>query len=212
MGDIGQEAFGQVVLVDHENQVIGACPKLEAHQEGGQLHRAFSIFLFDRDERLLLQQRAHSKYHFGGLWTNTCCSHPPPGEALQPAAERRLFQEMGLRAPLQSFGALLYRARDRRSGLVEHELDLLLRGVCNEPPEPAPDEVADVRWISAAELRDALLSIGDFTPWFAAALVIQPDLRRWLWKTAEPPRDLLTQVNDRWELCSAEAFDTTIDA
>src|SRR5690606_156320 len=96
-----------VILVDEQDREIGTMEKMEAHRRG-RLHRAFSVFVFDDEKRLLLQQRATHKYHSGGLWTNTCCSHPRPGETAHSAAIRRLGEEMGLQAPLTFAFTFLY--------------------------------------------------------------------------------------------------------
>ena len=112
-----------VILVDENDNPLGVCEKLAAHLEGGRIHRAFSDFIFDTQNRLLLQRRALSKYHFGGLWTNTCCSHPRPGESTLAAAQRRLVEELGFVVPLRELGHFIYRAHDPATGLTEHELD-----------------------------------------------------------------------------------------
>jgi isopentenyl-diphosphate Delta-isomerase len=108
-----------LILVDEQDQPLGTCEKMEAHQKG-LLHRAFSVFLFDRAGRMLLQQRALHKYHSGGLWTNTCCSHPHPGEDTLAAATRRLQEEMGFVAPIKKAFDFMYRA-ELDNGLTEHE-------------------------------------------------------------------------------------------
>src|SRR5687767_11187246 len=96
---------GDLVLVDEHDRPLGTAEKLAAHQRGGTLHRAFSVFLFNDAGRMLLQQRAAGKYHFGGLWTNACCSHPRPGEAVEDAARRRVREELGVDVPLtHAFG------------------------------------------------------------------------------------------------------------
>ncbi|PJE78073.1 Isopentenyl-diphosphate Delta-isomerase [invertebrate metagenome] len=164
-----------VVLVDRLNQAIGKKEKLAAHQTG-ELHRAFSVQLYrdKQDSReYLLQQRAFSKYHSGGLWTNTCCSHPRPGETLQVAATRRLYEEMGIaeRLDFRDSGIFLYKAR-LNNQLTEHELDHVLTvktdaiTIC-----PNPDEVASWRWWTEKELIQAINNRPyDFTVWFPAVL------------------------------------------
>ena len=109
----------QVILVDEHDQELGTAAKLAAHQSG-RLHRAFSIFVFDRHGRTLLQRRAATKYHSAGLWSNTCCSHPRPGEAVEQAAHRRLGEEMGFECVLHRACDFVYRS-DLADGLVEHE-------------------------------------------------------------------------------------------
>lgn len=128
----------QVVLVNERDEAIGTMGKLRAHQEGA-LHRAFSVFLFDEQGRLLLQRRAPGKYHSAGLWTNTCCSHPRPGEAVADAARRRLMEEMGIDADVEHRFTFLYKT-SFDNGLHEHELDHVLFGAFSGEPMPAADE------------------------------------------------------------------------
>ena len=154
-----------VVLVDPGDVVIGVAPKLEAHREGW-LHRAVSVVLFDDDGRLLIQRRADGKYHSGGLWSNTCCGHPLPGESIEEAAKRRLRQELGIGdCRLTSASEFLYYARVN-DGLVEHELDHVLVGEWTGDVRPAPSEVSAVRWIDCATLLGELADWPSrFTPW-----------------------------------------------
>ena len=111
----------EVVLVDEHARETGSTGKLAAHEAGGRLHRAFSVFVFDSGGRLLLQRRAEGKYHFGGLWTNTCCGHPRPGEPVEDAAARRLREEMGISPALTRITGFVYEAFDPESGLTERE-------------------------------------------------------------------------------------------
>jgi isopentenyl-diphosphate delta-isomerase len=158
-----------VVLVDRDDREIGTCPKLEAHKEG-LLHRAVSVFVFDERDRLLLQRRAADKYHSGGLWSNTCCTHPYPGETPLAAAARRLLEEMGLAVQLSAAGSIVYRA-DFGNGLIEHEYDHLFVGRFGGTPRPNPAEVSDWRWIEPDELeRQRSESPGDYTAWLWLAL------------------------------------------
>ena len=160
-----------VVLVDASDRVVGSAPKLEAHRTG-TLHRAFSVFVFDAHGDLLLQQRARRKYHSGGLWTNTCCGHPRPGESTVSAAQRRLREEMGMTCALEVAGSFLYQA-EVGGGLVEHELDHVLVGRSGDEPVPDPGEVAGWRRIPIGDLRHELASTpGRFTAWFAEALAV----------------------------------------
>ena len=114
----------KVILVDENDNQVGLMPKLEAHQKG-LLHRAFSIFIFNSKYELLLQKRASSKYHSGGLWTNTCCSHPREGEDILDAAKRRLFEEMGIETSLRKVHDFIYKA-ELDNDLTEHEFDQIL--------------------------------------------------------------------------------------
>jgi isopentenyl-diphosphate Delta-isomerase len=160
-----------VILVDEDDNLVGSCEKLAAHLAGGQLHRAFSVFVFDAAGRLLLQQRAMEKYHFGGLWTNTCCSHPRPGETTRAAAQRRLTEELGFTVPLTEQGSFLYRAHDPSSGLTEHELDHVFVGHFDSAPTPNPAEVMGWRWQAMDEVEAELMAHPErFTPWFPLAL------------------------------------------
>ena len=154
-----------MVLIDPQDREIGQMEKLEAHREG-RLHRAFSVFVFNERGELLLQQRAATKYHSAGLWTNTCCGHPRPGEALVDAGERRLKEEMGLRIPLRTTFHFTYKA-ELEHGLVEHEIDHVLIGISDHDPRPAPAEASDWRWVDRATLeRELVEHSGLFTAWF----------------------------------------------
>jgi isopentenyl-diphosphate delta-isomerase len=157
-----------VILVDASDREVGQAPKLAAHRQG-ILHRAFSVFLFDTGGRLLLQRRAQGKYHSGGLWSNTCCGHPRPGEGLVDAAQRRLAEEMGVTCALRPVGSFTYRARV--GDLEEHELDHVLVGRHEGDPRPAASEVDAWRWVAPAEAVAELAAGPErFTPWFARAL------------------------------------------
>ncbi|MBB71795.1 MAG: isopentenyl-diphosphate delta-isomerase [Legionellales bacterium] len=162
----------QVILVDEQDQPIGLEEKQKAH-ELALLHRAFSVFLFrevDGERQVLLQQRAQDKYHCGGLWTNTCCSHPREGETVQAAATRRLREEMGITAQLQAKGHFIYQAQFD-NGLTEHELDHVLVGEFNGPVVSNPTEVAATRWLGVVALqKDMLAQPNIYTPWLAQAL------------------------------------------
>ena len=157
----------QVIRVDRRDQVQGYAGKLEVHR-AGLLHRAFSVFVFNAQGHLLLQRRAGCKYHFAGLWSNTCCGHPRPGEMTTRAASRRLEEEFGFTTHLVEFAQLVYRARDPVSTLVEHEYLHVFRGLFPGKLQPNPDEVDAWRWMSVPHLRQRLRESPDaFTPWFA---------------------------------------------
>jgi isopentenyl-diphosphate delta-isomerase len=141
---------GDVILVDDCDREVGVREKLGAHREG-LLHRAFSIFVFDSEKRLLLQKRAAAKYHSGGLWSNTCCGHPRPGETTVAAARRRLREEMNFDCELREAFAFVYRAEV--GALVEHEYDHVFVGVYDGEPAPDESEVEEWRHVSMAELR-----------------------------------------------------------
>nr|MDP2191058.1 isopentenyl-diphosphate Delta-isomerase [Rhodoferax sp.] len=134
-----------VILVDRNNRELGYEGKMEAHRDG-KLHRAFSVFVLDNRDRLLLQRRAFTKYHSGGLWTNTCCSHPRPNEAVTDAAHRRLMEEMGFDCPLREIFGFVYRA-ELDNGLIEYEFDHVLIGRYAGEPIPDREEVDDWKWV-----------------------------------------------------------------
>lgn len=141
----------RVVLVDQDDREIGTLPKLEAHRQG-RCHRAVSVFLRDAGGRLLLQRRAAGKYHSPGLWSNTCCSHPRPGEDVLGAAARRLGEEMGLAAGLEHLFSTHYRALVS-DHLIEDEIVHVFGGVAGGPPKPDASEVAGWCWKTPDEVR-----------------------------------------------------------
>lgn len=154
----------EVILVNEQDEMLGTMKKVEAHRRG-VLHRAFSVFLFDDDGRVLLQQRAASKYHSASLWTNTCCSHPRPGEELILGAERRLLEEMGLSTTLDHRFTFTYKA-EVGNGLTEHELDHVFFGRTNDTPKPDPTEVHEWRYVEVHELSAELAAHPErFTAW-----------------------------------------------
>ena len=159
--------YDEVILVDECDTALGVAAKEPAHSGGGQLHRAFSILIYNRAGEMLLQRRAREKYHFAGLWTNACCSHPQLGETLNASARRRLQEEFGFDVELAELFTFIYRAHDYASGLTEHELDHVLRGEFNDTPHPDPAEISDWKWIQpAALLLDLSENPGRYTPWF----------------------------------------------
>lgn len=158
----------QVILVNRDDTPVGVREKRAAHVAGA-LHRAFSIFVFDGHGRTLLQRRARTKYHSGGLWSNTCCSHPRPGEPTHAAAQRRLREEMGFGCALQTAFSFIYRA-DVGGGLVEHEYDHVFIGRFSGDPVPNPGEVEDWRWARPDDVRREMLTHPHrFTHWFHIA-------------------------------------------
>ena len=158
-----------VILVDENDNDIGVMEKLQAHQQG-LLHRAFSIFIFNEKNELLLQQRALSKYHSAGLWTNTCCSHPRPNETVKDAAHRRLFEEMGVSCELQIKTNFIYKT-PFENGLTEHELDYILIGQTSQNPLINKEEVETYKWQSIDEIKkDIILNPNQYTSWFKIAL------------------------------------------
>lgn len=154
-----------VILVDAHDRELGLMEKMEAHRTGA-LHRAFSVFLYNTKGELLLQQRAFDKYHSGGLWTNTCCSHPRFQESLQAAAQRRLKEEMGIETTVVPAFHFIYQT-PFENGLCEHELDHVFTGMFQGEPRINTAEVAAWRWISPeALLMEMELFPDTFTYWF----------------------------------------------
>lgn len=157
-----------VILVDEQDVELGTMEKMEAHRQA-VLHRAFSIFIFNEKNELLLHQRALNKYHSGGLWTNTCCSHPFPGEKTEAAAARRLQEEMGFSAPLQHAFSFVYKA-PFDNGLTEHEFDHVFTGIYEGPVTPDPEEVADYCYKSIGDILHSLQTHPQkYTEWFKIA-------------------------------------------
>lgn len=155
-----------VVLVDTDDREIGTMAKTQAHHEG-KLHRAFSIFIFNSQGRLLLQRRAADKYHSGALWTNSCCSHPRPGEPIAQAATRRLKEELGFACDLSPEFTFTYKA-EVGEGLVEHEFDHVFFGAYDGPVLPDPREVSEVRWMRMNDLADDLSTSPEhYTAWLS---------------------------------------------
>ena len=161
----------KVILLDNAGNSIGEEEKLAAHMHGGQLHLAFSILVFNRRNGLLLQKRAAAKYHFAGLWSNTCCGHPQPHEGLIEAAERRLHEEFGFTVPLHESFRFQYEAHDDNSGLTERELLCVLMGRYDGEPVPNPREIEDWSWQRLDEVtRESERTRGAYTPWFRLIL------------------------------------------
>tara|TARA_B000000609_G_C24008654_1_gene258895 strand:+ start:46 stop:564 length:519 start_codon:yes stop_codon:yes gene_type:complete len=157
-----------VILVDEKDNQVGLMPKLEAHQKG-LLHRAFSVFIFNSDYKLLLQKRASSKYHSGGLWTNTCCSHPRDGEDIIDAANRRLDEEMGIKTSLRKVFDFIYTA-ELDNNLIENEFDHVLYGVYDIDPILNKEEAEDFKWIDMETLKNDIENNTDqYTVWFKIA-------------------------------------------
>ena len=171
---INEQNKQQVILIDENNRVIGTEDKIKAHREG-KLHRAFSIFIFLRKNdkwHLLLQKRHPKKYHSGNLWSNTCCSHPQPGEEIIAAGERRLYEEMGLKIPLKEVGKFRYMAPVGH--LIENEYDYVLVGFATDATIYFnKKEINTIHWISVSDLEKELKRHPEiFTPWLDLALRI----------------------------------------
>jgi isopentenyl-diphosphate Delta-isomerase len=169
-GDGLVELVELVELVDEAGRTVGTIGKLAAHQPPGRLHRAVSVFLLDGRDRLLLQRRALGKYHSGGLWSNTCCSHPRAGERPVEAAARRVVEELGVPGHgLRQVGTVTYRVADPVSGLVEHEFNHLFTGRVLADPRPDPGEIAECAFVALPDL-DRMQAAGGFTAWFPVVL------------------------------------------
>jgi len=154
-----------VILVNEQDKQIGLMPKLEAHQKA-LLHRAFSVFIFNDKNELMLQQRALDKYHSPGLWTNTCCSHQRDGETNIEAGKRRLQEEMGFVVDLQESISFMYKA-PFDNGLTEHEYDHVLLGKYNNEPVINTSEAASWKWMLIEEVKDDIAIHPElYTEWF----------------------------------------------
>lgn len=165
----------QVILVDVHDRQTGVMEKIDAHRKG-VLHRAFSIFIFNSRGEMLLQQRAASKYHSGGLWTNACCSHPAPGEETETAAQRRLKEELGFETPVEKAFDFVYQA-GFDNGLMEHEFDHVFTGQYDGEVIANPAEVMDICYRSITAIRDSIeKEPGLYTSWFRIAF---PKIEHW---------------------------------
>ncbi|APG60052.1 isopentenyl-diphosphate Delta-isomerase [Christiangramia salexigens] len=158
-------AVEKVILVNEKDEQIGLMEKIEAHEKA-LLHRAFSVFVFNDKNELMIQQRALSKYHSPGLWTNTCCSHQREGESNIDAGKRRLQEEMGFSTELKDTISFIYKA-PFDNGLTEHEFDHILIGKFNDEPNLNPDEVAAWKWMSLDDIKKDMVDNPDiYTEWF----------------------------------------------
>lgn len=161
----------QVVLVDAGDNIIGSAGKLEAHQKG-LLHRAFSVLTINSQGEILLQRRALNKYHSPGLWTNTCCSHPQPGEDILVSASSRLREEMGISAELHYAGKFQYEVVFG-NGLTENEIDHVFLSYYDGPVDPDEEEVSAFEWVSPAVLFERMrMAPEEFTFWFPRVLAL----------------------------------------
>jgi isopentenyl-diphosphate Delta-isomerase len=159
----------QVILVNEQDEEVGVMEKIQAHKEG-KLHRAFSIFIFNEKNEMLLQKRAASKYHSPNLWTNACCSHPRPDENIDRAAARRLTEEMGIsNVHLYKKFSFIYNA-PFENGLTEHELDYVFVGRTDNVPMLNEDEVSEYKYASLASITEDLeINPTNYTVWFKIA-------------------------------------------
>jgi len=160
----------QVVLVDEQGNELGLMGKTEAHQKG-LLHKAISIVLFNSKGEMLLQQRAFSKYHWAGIWSNTCCSHPRQGESFKEAASRRLKEELGIETTLHGQFFFIYQAKDEKSGLTEHEYDWVFTGTFDGQFDYNTHEINAIKWITKADLdREMKAHPEQYSFWFSIIL------------------------------------------
>ena len=154
-----------VVLVNKNDKKIGLMPKMEAHKKGA-LHRAFSVFIFNNKNELMIQKRNINKYHSPGLWANTCCSHQKDGESNISAGKRRLLEEMGFCVELNEIGSFIYNV-GVDNGLIEHELDYILVGKYNGNVKINSDEVDNWKWMSLDNIKDDVRKRSkNYTEWF----------------------------------------------
>ncbi|MBZ9578740.1 isopentenyl-diphosphate Delta-isomerase [Patescibacteria group bacterium] len=162
----------KVILVDKKGNRIGVEEKIKAHLDG-KLHRAFSIFIFNSKGELLIQKRAKSKYHSGGLWSNTCCSHPRPNQNLKEEAKRRLREEMGIDCDLKEIFSFIYKVKvkAKMGYLIEYEFDHVFLGKFNGDPKPNKKEVKGWKWINPDELKKDMKENPErYTYWFKLIL------------------------------------------
>jgi isopentenyl-diphosphate delta-isomerase len=154
-----------VILVNENDEQIGLMPKLEAHEKA-VLHRAFSVFILNSKNEIMLQQRAHQKYHSPLLWTNTCCSHQRDGESNLLAGSRRLYEEMGFETSLKELFHFIYKA-PFDNGLTEHELDHVMIGYYEENPRINTEEVENWKWMPIEDVKsDMQVHPEIYTIWF----------------------------------------------
>ena len=159
----------KVILVDKNDKEVGSMEKQEAHIKG-LLHRAFSVFIFNDKNELLLQRRALKKYDSGGLWTNTCCSHPRQNETTQDAASRRLVEEMGMRCVINKQFDFIYKAK-LDYNLYEHEFDHVFFGFSNEQPQINTEEVEEYTYKTLEDIGNEIkINPEKYTEWFKICL------------------------------------------
>ena len=171
----------EVILINKNDEETGSMGKYEAHRQG-LLHRAFSVFVFNRKGEMLLQKRADSKYHSGGLWTNSCCGHPRPGEEISEAAQRRLKEEMGFHLPLKKIFDFTYKA-EFGNGLTEHEIDHVFVCEYNGLISVNLKEVSDYCYKEIPDIKESLKSHPHkYTVWFQ---LVFPQIEKW-WATSYP--------------------------
>ncbi|MES2430028.1 MAG: isopentenyl-diphosphate Delta-isomerase [Bacteroidota bacterium] len=158
----------EVILVDENDVQVGTMEKIEAHEKA-LLHRAFSVFIFNNEGKMLLHKRAQNKYHSGGLWTNACCSHPKPDEKLLEVAQKRLFEEMGFTTVLAKAFDFIYQSQVG-NGLTEHEFDHVFIGKYDGNISPDQSEVSEYRYSSLSDIENSIEIFPEqYTAWFKIA-------------------------------------------
>lgn len=168
MEDLQKEE--QVVLVDENCNELGLMGKLEAHEKG-LLHKAISVIIYNSKGEMLVTQRAFSKYHWPGIWSNSCCSHPRKNESFQAAADRRLFEELGFSTKLNEIFHFVYKATDEVSGLTEYEYDTVYVGLYDQDFIFNKEEIEDIKWYKVSDLLDEVNTIPEkFSFWFKVIL------------------------------------------
>ncbi|MFL5787322.1 MAG: isopentenyl-diphosphate Delta-isomerase [Flavisolibacter sp.] len=165
----------QIILVNENDEFVGVMEKMEVHRKG-LLHRAFSVFIFDKEGKMLLQKRSLEKYHSAGLWTNACCSHPKPGESVEDASQRRLFEELGISTTLQKIFVFTYKSKVEND-MIEHEFDHVFAGEYDGNIQWNPEEVAECRLIDLNTIKSELENSPElYTAWFRIAF---PEIEKW---------------------------------
>lgn len=160
----------QVVLVSEQCEELGLMGKMEAHEKG-VLHKAISVIIYNSAGEMLVTRRALTKYHWPGIWSNSCCSHPRQGESFADAAHRRLREELGIETKLTELFPFVYRAQDEQTGLIEHEYDVVFKGVFDGTFVFNPEEIEACAWYSAAALKEEIQQQPEkFSFWFKVIL------------------------------------------
>ncbi|MDO8601161.1 MAG: isopentenyl-diphosphate Delta-isomerase [bacterium] len=167
----------EVILVDKKDNIVGVGEKLKVHREG-KLHRCFSIFIFNKKGEMLLQKRAKSKYHSGGLWSNACCSHPRSDKKTEDEARKRLKEEMGISCKLKEVFSFIYKAN--LGNLIEHEFDHVFRGKFDGNPSPDEKEADGWKWISLKDLKEDVKENPEkYTAWFK--IILEKEYSKKIW-------------------------------
>lgn len=160
----------QVVLVNEQNEFLGLMPKMEAHIKG-VLHRAISVLIYNAEGEMLIQQRSSTKYHWPLIWCNACCSHPRLDEEFKIAAERRIYEELGIKIPLKEKFHFIYKAQDSVTQLIEHEYDVVFEGIYDGDVPFNTSEVASIKWVQPVDLEtDIKLNPDKYSFWFKEIL------------------------------------------